>query len=170
MSEVRVRLPLGAYRGGAAIEQRVGKPGPFELNGARALGARDRQFESDHAEYQAQGDRSQESEDSGQSLWLSSCLLPPDACFLRWSSCWYEQAAVNRPDTGSIPVTAALRKGKPTGDGSGFESRRAMGLEGSTPSPSAVNETTCPWPSGKGASLPSWKGGSDSRRALSGIG
>ena len=56
---------------------------------------------------------------------------------LRWSSCWYEQAAVNRPDTGSIPVTAALRKGKPTGDGSGFENRRAMSLEGSTPSPSA---------------------------------
>src|SRR6185295_12846831 len=53
------------------------------------------------------------------------------------SSCWYEQAAVNRPDTGSIPVAAALRKDKPTGDGSGFENRRAMSLEGSTPSPSA---------------------------------
>src|SRR5258708_38081729 len=66
---------------------------------------------------------------------VSSNLTTPTE--LRWSSCWYGQAAVNRPDTGSIPVTAALRKGKPTGDGSGFENRRAMSLEGSTPSPSA---------------------------------
>ncbi len=38
-----------------------------------------------------------------------------------------------------------------------------MSLEGSTPSPSA---SMCPWPSGKGSSLPSWRGGFDSRRAL----
>jgi hypothetical protein len=37
------------------------------------------------------------------------------------------------------------------------------GLEGSTPSLSAF---TCPWPSGKGSSLPSWRGGFDSHRAL----
>ena len=36
-------------------------------------------------------------------------------------------------------------------------------LEGSTPSPSAC---TCPWPIGRGTSLPSWTGGFDSRRAL----
>ena len=68
---------------------------------------------------------------------VSSNLTTPTA--LRWSSCWYEQAAVNRPGTGSIPVTAALRKGKPTGDGSGPENRRAMSLGGSTPPPSALN-------------------------------
>ena len=45
---------------------------------------------------------------------------------------------VKEQTTGSIPVAAALRKGKPTGDGSGFENRRAMSLEGSTPSPSAL--------------------------------
>ena len=56
----------------------------------------------------------------------------------------------------------AIRKGKPTGDGTCLENRRVMSLEGSTPSPSAV----CSWPSGKGASLPSWKGGFNSRRAL----
>src|SRR5713226_9191814 len=67
---------------------------------------------------------------------VSSNLTTPTA--LRWGPCWYGQAAVNRRATGSIPVTAALRKGKPTGDGSGFENRRAMSLEGSTPSPSAL--------------------------------
>ena len=36
-------------------------------------------------------------------------------------------------------------------------------LEGSTPFPSAC---TCPWPIGRGTSLPSWTGGFDSRRAL----
>ena len=41
------------------------------------------------------------------------------------------------------------------------------GLEGSTPSLSAF---TCPWPSGKGSSLPSWRGGFDSHRALLEIG
>ena len=43
------------------------------------------------------------------------------------------------------------------------------GLEGSTPSPSAL---MCPWPSGRGARLPTWRTtprvvpGFDSRRAL----
>ena len=36
-------------------------------------------------------------------------------------------------------------------------------LGSSTPPPSAL---MCPWPSGKGSSLPSWRGGFDSRRAL----
>ncbi len=61
---------------------------------------------------------------------------------MRWVLCWYGKATVNRRDAGSIPATAAL---------SGnwlFEIH------------------TCPWPSGKGASLPSWTGGFDSRRAL----
>ena len=66
---------------------------------------------------------------------VSSNLTMPTS--LRRSTCWYEQAAVNRLDTGSIPVTAALRKGKPIGDGNRFETGRAMSLEGSTPSPSA---------------------------------
>ncbi len=39
------------------------------------------------------------------------------------------------------------------------------GLEGSTPSPSA-SSNLCPWPSGKGSRLPTWRGGFDSRRAL----
>ena len=66
---------------------------------------------------------------------VSSNLTMPTV--LQWSTCWYEQATVNRLDTGSIPVTAALRKGKPIGDGNRFETGRAMSLEGSTPSPSA---------------------------------
>ena len=72
---------------------------------------------------------------------------------------------LTRHDAGSIPATAALqiRKVKPTGDGSRLESGRAMSLGGSTPSPSAL---LCPWPIGRGASLPSWRGGFDSRRAL----
>jgi hypothetical protein len=32
--------------------------------------------------------------------------------------------------------------------------------------PLNFNLSLCPWPSGKGASLPSWTGGFDSRRAL----
>ena len=40
---------------------------------------------------------------------------------------------------------------------------RVPGLGDSTPSPSAY---ACPWPSGKGASLPSWRGGFNSHRAL----
>ena len=38
---------------------------------------------------------------------------------------------------GSNPAIQTERKGKPIGDGSGLENRRAMSLEGSTPSPSA---------------------------------
>ena len=62
-----------------------------------------------------------------------------------------------------LPPQPWKRKGKPTGDGSRPESGRAMSLGGSTPSPSAL---LCPWPSGRGASLPSWRGGFDSHRAL----
>ena len=46
----------------------------------RASGARERRFKSDHADWKT----------------------------LRWSPCWYGQATVNRHDTGSIPVAAAL--------------------------------------------------------------
>ena len=84
MSEVRVRLPLGAL---SSVWESLGIRLPWE-----------------------------------QEI-VSSNLTTLTA--LRWSSCWYEQAAVNRPATGSIPVTAALRKGKPTGDGSRLESGRA---------------------------------------------
>ena len=38
---------------------------------------------------------------------------------------------------------------------------------GSSPSASASGNNTCPWPSGKGSRLPTWRGGFDSRRALS---
>ena len=82
---------------------------------------------------------------------------------LRWGLCWYGRAPVKRHVAGSIPATAAFRKGKPTGDGSRPESGRAMSLEGSTPSPSADG---CPWPIGRGTSFPSWAGGFDSRRAF----
>ena len=80
MSEVRVRLPLGALFG------------VWESLGIRLPWAQEI---------------------------VSSNLTTPTV--LRWGPCWYGQAAVTRLDTGSIPVTAALRKGKPTGDGHRFE-------------------------------------------------
>ena len=47
---------------------------------------------------------------------------------MRWGPCWYGQAAVNRPDAGSIPAAAAFdkRKGKPTGDGSRARKRSSV--------------------------------------------
>ena len=85
---------------------------------------------------------------------------------MRWVPCWYGRATVNRFVAGSIPASAAFaeRKGKPIGDGSRFESGRAISLESSTLSPSAY--ITCSWPSGKGSRLPTWRGEFDSRRAL----
>ena len=44
-----------------------------------------------------------------------------DNDMMRWPPCWYGRAAVNRADAGSIPAAAALRKGKPTGDGAPLE-------------------------------------------------
>src|SRR6516225_5440933 len=64
---------------------------------------------------------------------------------------------------GSIPAAAALGKGKPTGDGSRLENGRAMSLEGSTPSPSALCAL------GRAAQAPVFQtgiGGFDSHRAL----
>ena len=60
---------------------------------------------------------------------------------MRWVLCWYGRATVNRFVAGSIPASAAFakRKGKPIGDGSRFESGRAISLESSTLSPSAYN-------------------------------
>ena len=60
---------------------------------------------------------------------------------MRWVLCWYGRATVNRFVAGSIPASAAstIRKGKPIGDGSRFESGRAISLESSTLSPSAYN-------------------------------
>ena len=89
---------------------------------------------------------------------------------MRWGLCWYGRTPVKRHVAGSIPATAASWKGKPIGDGIPFEAGRAKSptmlrmVPGSTPSPSAL---MCPWPSGRGASLPSWRGGFDSHRALS---
>ena len=48
-----------------------------------------------------------------------------DSDLMRWVLCWYGKATVNRPDAGSIPASAALRKGKPTGDGTPLEPGRA---------------------------------------------
>ena len=124
MPEVRVRLPLDALRSRVEVgsfpdrsfamnetKRRVGKPGnPRAPNRPKAGLVWEQEI-------------------------VSSNLTTPTA--LRWSTCWYVQAAVNRPDTGSIPVTAALWKGKPIGDGSSFDTCRAMSLEGSTPSPYA---------------------------------
>ena len=42
-----------------------------------------------------------------------------------------------------------------------------IGIVGSSPTASALKNNTCPWPIGRGVSLPSWIGGFDSRRALS---
>src|SRR5262245_45117532 len=58
--------------------------------------------------------------------------------------------------TGSIPVTAALRKDKPIGDGSGLENRRAMSLGGSTPSPSASTKRRA---LGRAAKAPAFQAG-----------
>ena len=62
---------------------------------------------------------------------------------LRWGPCWYGQAAVKRPDAGSIPATAALN-GRASQLATATVPKtvepptsRVPGLEGSTPSPSA---------------------------------
>ena len=49
-----------------------------------------------------------------------------DNDLMRWVLCWYGKATVNRRDAGSIPASAALRKGKPTGDGTPLEPGRAF--------------------------------------------
>ena len=65
-------------------------------------------------------------------------------------------------------MESALRKGKPIGDGSRLESGRALTLPSEFDSRSfRCNRKLCHWPIGKGASLPSWTGGFDSRMALS---
>ncbi len=54
------------------------------------------------------------------------------------------------------------------GDGSRLESGRALTLPCEFDSRSfRCNRNMCHWPIGKGASLPSWTGGFDSRMALS---
>ena len=85
-AEVRVQLPLGAFSFAWTVRRE--NEGPLAMNdyqrvgkhgNPRASGARERRFKSDHADWKT----------------------------LRWSPCWYGQAAVNRRDTGSIPVAAA---------------------------------------------------------------
>ena len=65
-----------------------------------------------------------------------------------------------------------LRKGKPMGNGTRLETGRATSFEGSTPSSSAasIRRARMPLAERSGTSLPSWKGGFNSRGALSGIG
>ena len=48
---------------------------------------------------------------------------PATLTLLRWGLCWYRQAAVNRPFTGSIPVAAALINGR-TSRTNGHPARR----------------------------------------------
>jgi hypothetical protein len=71
------------------------------------------------------------------------------------------QLPVKETIAGSIPAAAAWGD-KPIGDGSCFENSRAQALGVQLPLP----PLTCPWPSGKCASLPSWRGGFNSHRAL----
>ena len=88
---------------------------------------------------------------------------------MRWSPCWYGQAAVNRRDTGSIPVAAAESQWKSSGWMRNLPRKQARtivrcGFE--SHGFRLMQNNLCPWPSGKGVSLPSWTGGFDSRRAL----
>jgi hypothetical protein len=66
----------------------------------------------------------------------------PSPTTYRGCVCWYTRLTVNEERAGSIPAPGALfqRKGKPIGDGTCLENRRAMSLEGSTPSPSAAGK------------------------------
>jgi hypothetical protein len=72
------------------------------------------------------------------------------------------QLPVKETIAGSTPAAAAWRD-KPIGHGSCLENSRAKALGVQLPLPPLM----CPWPSGKGASLPSWRGGFNSHRALS---
>jgi hypothetical protein len=128
---------------------------------------RDRQFKSDH----------------------------PDSAIPQTFRCGQtvRQPPVKRMSAGSIPATgafptvrpnsarasteaqgdgllteSALRKGKPSGDGSRLESGRALTMPCEFDSRSfRCNKKMCHWPIGKGASLPSWTGGFNSHMALS---
>ena len=146
MAEVRVRLPLGAFK-----EQDVGKPGiPPGTVRSMVAGARD------HAARGAPG--------SNPAVLTLIAVGPVLA----------RAAPVKRHVAGSIPATAAWkRKGKPdhrdhAAHGAAAvpamaavgESGRAMSLEGSTRAPTrsvGPFRLLCPWPSGRGASLPSWR-------------
>lgn len=102
-AEARVRLPLGAVeercrgaagrRVGKSENRRVGKFG-----NPRASGARDRRFESDRA------DLAPRRPDGATRLAAPDGAAPAS---MRRGPCWYGQAAVNRPDAGSIPAAAA---------------------------------------------------------------
>ena len=88
---------------------------------------------------------------------------------MRWVLCWYGKATVNRRDAGSIPATAAGYQWKSSGRMRSLPRKQVRAkcpLWVQVPRLPLDGEYTCPWPSGKGASLPSWTGGFDSRRAL----
>lgn len=95
---------------------------------------------------------------------------------LRWGLCWYRQAAVNRPFAGSIPATAAHVEGQANWRWQPPRKRSSdRRLGGSTRAPTRQRwspSALCPWPSGRGTSLPSWRDQPavgarfDSRRAL----
>lgn len=88
---------------------------------------------------------------------------------MRWVLCWYGKATVNRRDAGSIPATAAGYQWKSSGRMRSLPRKQVRAkcpLWVQVPRLPLDCDHTCPWPSGKGASLPSWTGGFDSRRAL----
>ena len=88
---------------------------------------------------------------------------------LRWVLCWYGKATVNRRDAGSIRATAAAYEWKSSDWLRSLPRKQVRAkcpLWVQVPRLPLDGEYTCPWPSGKGASLPSWTGGFDSRRAL----
>ena len=64
-----------------------------------------------------------------------------DDDLMRWVLCWHGKAAVNRPDAGSIPASAALTNGRASQLAMAPRSNRDEldGLEGSTPSLSAFH-------------------------------
>ena len=80
----------------------------------------------------------------------SSFILPPSSFFELWMWESLVQSAglgrrrslvriqPSRLGDQESGIRNLQRKGKPMGDGTEFEPRRAMSLEGSTPSPSAV--------------------------------
>ena len=86
-------------------------------------------------------------------------FLPPE--LFSSCNCFAMRSRLKRSER--LFMESALRKGKPIGDGSRLESGRALTLPSEFDSRSfRCNRKLCHWPIGKGASLPSWTGGSES--------
>ena len=70
---------------------------------------------------------------------------------------------LNAYPAGSIPASAALTEGQANGR---WQLSRKQPSDELCEFDSHSFRYLCPWPSGRGASLPSWRGGFNSRRAL----